>query len=122
MRAENSNLVRIPAIIEQFKKGAAMYDAAYEDEDIDAQKEGIKMAKAAIQALDDIGPAGREALIPLLNDPHPGIRVYAAGCLTRIIPERAIAVLTEIRDSCLTRTHMTAFRLLWSHEHGGVKL
>jgi hypothetical protein len=122
MSARDLDGEKVTAIVEQFKVGAAMYDAAYEDEDIDAQKEGIKIARAAIRSLDDIGTDGRKALIPLLHDPNPGIRVYAAGCLVKTVPDQAISVLTEIRDRCLTRTHMTAFRFLWSHENGGLKL
>lgn len=108
----------ISYLIEQFKAGAILYHQGLEDEKLAVQKRGQKSVLSAIQALDALGPHGRDSLIPLLEHSDPGVRVYAAGALLKVIPERALAVLEEIDNFGLTRAHMSAFQMLWSHKHG----
>ncbi|HLZ65461.1 MAG TPA: HEAT repeat domain-containing protein [Aliidongia sp.] len=112
----------IHQLVEQFKAGAILYHQGLEDEKLAVQRRGQKAVLSAIQELDAFGPEGRNNLIPLLDHPDPGVRVYAAGTLVKVIPERALAVLKEIDDFGMTRAHMTAFHMLWSHTHGGLKL
>ncbi|MGA8169687.1 MAG: HEAT repeat domain-containing protein [Methylocystis sp.] len=108
----------IAYLMRQFTRAAIVAHYGYEDEDDAMQCAGIDSAKRAIKGLDLLGSKGRLALVPLLDDPDWGIRVFAAGYLVKIMPERALAVLKEIDERCPTRAHMTAFRILWSHEHG----
>jgi hypothetical protein len=60
-------------------------------------------------------------LVPLLADPEWGVRVFAAGCLVRVMPERALVVLKDVRASP-TRERMRAADMLWKYEHGELDL
>jgi hypothetical protein len=113
---------QIAALLADFKAGAQLYAEAIEIEDNEAADEGKMASRAAVQALDAQGPHGRDVLIPLLDDPDPAIRVAAAAYLVKIVPQRALAELRNIQDTCRTRTHMTAFHLLWAYEHGDLNL
>jgi hypothetical protein len=107
----------------QFRAGARVYDGGYELEDINIQRAGLKAMKAVVKELDLLGGAkGRNALIPLLDDPDEGVRVHAAAFLLKRLPERAVAVLTEIDERSLTRTQMTASKMLDSHKRGDLDL
>jgi hypothetical protein len=119
---QHDNEKSIPQLVEQFKAGAILYHQGLEDEKLAVQKRGQKNVFSAIQSLDAIGPEGRNNLIPLLEDPDPGVRVYAAGTLVKVIPERALAVLKEIDDFGTTRAHMTAYHMLRSHRLGDLRL
>jgi hypothetical protein len=112
----------VATIIERFKMGALLVDEARENFDADTEIEGIKMIRESLKELDTPGPDGRNALVPLLDDPAPAIRAYAAGALVKIVPDRALTVLHEIRDRCLTVAHLIAGNLLILHEHGGLTL
>jgi hypothetical protein len=46
-----------------------------------------------------LGDAGREALVPLLDHPHPLVRLNVAQCLLRYKTEQALKVLENIPDS-----------------------
>jgi hypothetical protein len=105
-------------LIEQFKRAAIVVDFGYIDEDHAMQRAGIRSARQAIMVLDTCGPDARQALVPLLEDPNPAIRVYAAGFLLKVMPERALPVLKEIDEHCMERTTMTAFRILRRYERG----
>ncbi len=71
-----------------------------------------------MKELDALGPHGRDALIPLLEDSQPAVRVWAAAALLKIIPERALAVLHEIKTRSLSDARMIACRLLILYEEG----
>lgn len=101
-----------------FKHGAIVTHFGYEDEDSDMQLVGIKGAKRAIEVLDRFGPEARLALVPLLEDPDWSIRVFAAGYLVRVMPERAVAVLEEIYRLCPTTARWTASNILLRHKQG----
>lgn len=101
----------------QFKRAAIVYHWGYEDDDRDMQYAGRRSMEEAITALDTCKD-GRVALVPFLDDPDPSVRVFAAGYLVKIMPERALAVLKELDERCLTRAHMTAFWFLQRHENG----
>jgi hypothetical protein len=107
----------IPFLIERFKRGAIVTHFGYEDEDNAMTGAGIDSAKGAIKLLDALGPETRLALLPLLEDPDWSIRVFAAGYLLKAAPERALPVLKQIKEECLTRARFTAFQFLWDHEH-----
>jgi hypothetical protein len=116
MAPENQD--QMHAIVEQFKRGANRYHEGREDEDIQVQGEGKKDVFSALRALDALGPHGRDALIPLLDDPNPGIRVYAAGSLVKRMPELALPVLEDIKDYCITLAHRSASDMLWKYGKG----
>jgi hypothetical protein len=122
MSSENLGGTDLAAVILQFKKGALLYHQGCEDEDNSVQDKGVKGTKDAVRILDALGPDGRKALIPLMSDPDPGIRVYAAGYLLKIMPEEAAALLEREQDYGMTRAHMTAFYMLWRHKKGELTL
>jgi hypothetical protein len=103
-------------LIEQFKHAAIVTHFGYEDEDRAMQRAGIGAAKRVVQGLDAFD--ARLALVPLLDDPDWGVRVSAAGYLVKALPERALAVLKEIRERCPTHARMTASHMLSKYEHG----
>lgn len=109
--------VIIPMMVAQLKRAAIVYHWGYEYDDRRMQGAGKRSALEAIQALDTCKD-GRMALAPLLDDPDPSVRVFAAGFLVKVMPERALAVLKELDERCLTRAHMTAFWFLKRHEYG----
>jgi hypothetical protein len=109
--------VIIPAMTAQFKRAAIVYHWGYEYDDARMQFAGKKSAEEAISALDTCKD-GRLALVPYLDDPDPSVRVMAAGYLVKVMPERALAVLKELDERCMTRAHMTAFWFLQRHENG----
>ena len=112
----------IVQLIEQFTAGAVLYHQGLEDEALRVQRKGQQAVLGAIKALDALGPHGRKSLFPLLDHPDPGVRVYAAGTLVKIIPERALAALQEIKNFGITRAHMTAFHMLQSIQDGDLRL
>ena len=103
-------------LIEQFKHAAIVTHFGFEDEDRAMQRAGIGAAKRVVQGLDAFD--ARLALAPLLEDPDWGVRASAAGYLVKALPERALAVLKEIRDHCPTHARITASHMLWNYEHG----
>lgn len=74
-----------------------------------------------LPATQALGPQGRQALIPLLEHSPPCVRAYAAAALVKIIPERALSVLYEIRDRSVSNANMTAARLLIIYEEGNLE-
>lgn len=109
-------------LIERFKRAAIVTDFGYEDKDDAMQCAGIDALHRAVGGLDAIGPQARLALVPLLDDPNWGIRVFAAGYLVKLIPERALMVLNDIRARCPTSAQMTAFHMVRRHENGELNL
>jgi hypothetical protein len=108
----------IAVILDRFKMGAHMDEEAtvYNDQKIGV--EGLKLIRQSLKELDARGPHGRDVLIPLLSDPEPSSRVWAAAALINVIPERALAVLHEIRDFSFSDACMTAGNLLILHGQG----
>lgn len=119
---ENSQDPRISFIIGQFRRGAIVLDYGCQDDDKSMQDAGWSSVQKAVDALDSFGPEGRQALIPLLDDPEPAIRVMAAGYLVRTTPRRALAVLKEINETSAAEASMTAFRLLRRHARGELNM
>ncbi len=121
MSGKKQNLV-IRYLVEQFSRAAIVTHFGYEDEDNAMQLAGLRSAKQAIQVLDTFGPDARLALVPLLDDPDWSIRVFAAGYLAKIMPERALPALQDIRLRAPTRARMTAFNMLQANERGELDL
>lgn len=109
-------------LIAQFKRAAIVTHFGYEDEDDVMQGAGISSAKRAVKALDALEPDGRKALSPLLNDSDPGVRVFAAGYLLRIMPERALSVLKEVYERGPIKVRLTAGRILNKYEDGELNM
>jgi hypothetical protein len=75
--------------------------------------------KRVVNHLDLYGPQGREALLPLLEDPEWNIRATAAAYLLKIMPQRALDVLQSVTTQRPTaRIRMSAFQILRSIERG----
>lgn len=111
----------VESMIEKFKRAAIVYHFGCQDDDKAMEKAGFHSLGVAMLVLDDLA-AGRRFLVPLLDDPDPSIRVFAAGYLVKIMPERALPVLKELEDTCLTEARMTACHMLIGHKHGELKL
>ena len=108
----------VAAILDFFKNGALMMEEADLYMEREMGFEGRKMITQSLKDLDAFGPNGRDPLIPLLDDPAPAVRIWAAAALIKIIPDRALAVLYEFRDRSLYDGRMQACRLLILHEQG----
>ena len=76
---------------------------------------GIDISRYRVERIEREVPEGRLLLETLLDDPNPGVRVFAAGYLAQIFPERAIALLGHIKDYCGTQASLTAFHFLQMH-------
>jgi hypothetical protein len=89
----------IPSLVEQYRRGAIVFDFGLQDEVQAMQKAGLGLLKQALQALDTYGPAGRLSLLPLLDDSEPGARVNAADELLELEPERALKTLVDLANN-----------------------
>jgi hypothetical protein len=105
-------------LVEQFKLSTIAYFEACDEEKFKKQKAEVDRTNAIIEALDFFGGDGRLALIPLLDDADQGIRVGAAAYLLKVMPERAIAVLEEIRKGSTIFPRLTAGEVLDSYTTG----
>ena len=101
----------------QFRRAAMVYHWGREQEDRKMQSAGEKSAAEAIKGL-DIWDEGRASLVPLLDDPDPSVRVFAAGYLVKVMPDRPLPVLQELDERGTTVAHMTAFWFLQRHKSG----
>ena len=104
------------ALVERFKRAAIVAHCGHEDEDLAMQSAGIAAARRAVETLDALRSDGRQALVPLLDDPDWGVRAYAAGYLLERMPARALTVLKDIDARCPTSASMTAYRMLRAFE------
>lgn len=114
----NQNHSSIESILERFKEGALLNAEGRYYDDPKLCNDGLRLIRQSLKELDAIGADSRKALIPLLDDPTPIIRVRTAASLVKIIPERALAVLEEIRDRSLSDANSTASNLLILYEQG----
>ncbi len=81
----------------------------------DIQDKGMKMLFAASGILEASRPDRLLALAPLLDDPDPGVRSDTAGRMIGVIPERAVAMLEELKDSDHLEAARTARTTLLSY-------
>lgn len=121
MSSEKHGLVK-RFLAEKFKHAAIVAQFGYQDEDKAMQRAGTRAARASAEYLDACGDDGRLALVPLLEDPEWGVRVFAAGYLVKLMPEQAVAVLKDVSERCPTRERMRAAHMLWKYEHGELDL
>ena len=76
-----------------FAEHVLAQNAAIERGDAAAGNRHARKYIAAWEALRAFGAQGRDALLPLLDDPRPSIAVMAAAFLLRHAPDRSLAVL-----------------------------
>jgi hypothetical protein len=105
-------------MVRRFRHAAMVTHFGYEDENIAMQHAGIEAVQQTIRELDAFGSDARSVLIPLLEDPDSGIRVFAARHVLNIAPDRALAVIKEIRDCGEVEARKTAARFLEKYENG----
>ncbi len=109
---------KIEDLVEKYKRSTQAYYSACDDDNFAKQKTmGLRVNKI-VQELDSIGVDGRLALIPLLDDADQGIRTFAAADLLKIMPERAIPVLEEIRNGLTYFPRYDAGKFLDSYAAG----
>lgn len=108
----------IPDLIENFKQSAIAYYSACDDENFRKQKVEVEDGNKIVEALDAFGVEGRLALIPLLDVADQAIRVVAAAFLLKVIPDRATAVLEEIRKGPTYFPRIDAGDFLESYAEG----
>lgn len=108
----------IEGLIEKYRRSTLAYFAACDDDAFAKQKTYGLRVKQIVEDLDSFGTDGRLALIPLLDDADQGIRTFAAADVLKVAPERAIAVLEEIRKSPTYFPRLAAERFLDSYAEG----
>jgi hypothetical protein len=105
--------------VERFRRAAIVTHFGQIDEDKAMQNAGMKAAKRIVDDLDVLGPEGREALIPLLDDSDWDVGACAAAYLLKVKPRQAVAALENIRTHGPTPdVRMDAFLILRSFERG----
>lgn len=109
-------------LVERFKRAAMATNFGYQSEDKALQLAGLRAVDRAAKWIDAFGPEARLALVPLLEEPDLSIRVFAAGYLVKIMPQRALAVLEDIRLRGPTEVRMTAASMLRRHGDGELDL
>lgn len=102
----------ISFMIEQYKRGVIVYFYGCEDESVPMQKAGVVSANQALKTIDALGCETRRALIPLLDHPDIGIRIFAARDLLEIVPERALAVLQAAANAGEFHPRMVALDVI----------
>jgi hypothetical protein len=112
----------ITDIIKRFREGAIMYHHGCFLAINAIQCNGLDIIQLARDQLDAQGPNARDALVPLLEDPDPGVRVVAAGHLIKIMPERAMAELEKLKKYCITEAAGTARDVMRMHKYGELDL
>jgi hypothetical protein len=110
---------RIEALVEQFAKAAKLYFEAWGVHDFKRQDEGIEKAYDAATALDALGTGHRMTLVRLLDSDDVELRVVAATCLRRVMPDRALSILRKIDETDLGLPALAAMHTLFDHENGG---
>ena len=106
-------------LVDRFKRAAMATNFGYQDEDKAMQLAGLRALDRAAKALDLLfNESGRQALVPLLNDADLSVRVYAAGYLLKLMPDRALAALSDIRLRGESEVRVTAGSILSRYEHG----
>ncbi|HMK91230.1 MAG TPA: HEAT repeat domain-containing protein [Methylocystis sp.] len=109
-------------LVRRFKHAAMVAHFGYEDENIAMQRVGIDAVWQTVRELDAFGPDARSALIPLLDDPDPGVCVFAARHLLDIRPDRALAAIKHIHNHCRTEARRTAAKFLEKYQNGELKI
>jgi len=106
-------------LVGQFKRAAMATKFGYQDEDKAMQRAGLRALNRAVKGLDLLfKEKGRQALVPLLDDADLSMRAFAAGYLLKLIPERALAVLGDIRLHGENEARVAAGSLLSRYEDG----
>ena len=121
MTSINNENSHIAAIFDRFRAAALLYQHGLFLRSNRIESKGLDGIQAAKKELDALGPDGRRELIPLLDDPDPGIRVMATPYVYPFVPERVLAVLNEIDKNCETDATMTAFHYLNQIERGAFR-
>ena len=107
---------------ESFRNGARFFHMGAYYDDISLKISGLDICRYTVERIERHMPEGRRLLEPLLDDPNPGVQVFAAGYLAQIFPERAIALLEHIKDYCETEASFTAFHFIQMHRDGMLEL
>jgi hypothetical protein len=110
------------SLIGTFRRAAIVYHYGALDEDNAIARAGGRAVHRAVKTIEECAYEGRLALVPLLEDPDPCVRVFAAGFLTRVMPERTVPILREIKDSWEIMQCRTASDILWKHEKGELNM
>lgn len=121
MASDSQQASPVESILERFKNGARLTEEGHIFSDIDIYGQGIDLIKASLKELDALGPNSREALIPLLDDSSPAFRCWAAVALVRLLPERSLAMLHQLRDRSIWDARMIASHMLIHHDLGRLK-
>ena len=108
----------IQGLVAEYKQFTVDYYTACEGENFEKQKKAGSRVNQIVLDLDSFGAEGRLALVPLLDDADQGVRVFAAADLLRVMPERAVAVLEEIRKGPTIFPRLDAISFLKSYTEG----
>lgn len=120
-RAEELD-ARRAVLIEGFRNGARLFHIGAFLDERPLKERGLDICRYSVEQIESDFPESRRVLEPLLDDPDPGVQVLAAGYLAQLFPERAIALLRHIDETCETEAGMTAFDFLEMHRQGMLEL
>jgi len=109
-------------LTERFKRSAMATNFGYMDKDQALQTAGLRALTRAVRDLDLFGPDARLALVPLLDDLDPSIRVFAAGYLIKAVPDRALSVLQDLDSNGPFDVSMTAGSMLRNYRNGKLNM
>lgn len=110
------------SLIGKFRRAAIVYHYGAYDEDHAITRAGGRAVHRAVKAIEVCAYEGRLALLPLLDDPDPCVRVFAAGFLVKITPERALPVLQDIKESWEVMQCRTASEMLFKYGKGELNM
>jgi len=109
-------------LLRRFENGAMAVHFGVLDDDAAMRRAGMGAVHMAVRFIDAHGPDTRLILEPLLDDPDPGVRAYAAGYLMKHMPDRALAALERLNEQRTGPGKRLAARFLRRYKTGAPPL
>ena len=112
---------RLASLVNGVRFGARLAHTLHDElGDTASETKVVHLMHDIVGQLEAIDP-GKGALIPLLDDPDPGVRAYAGAYLIKLMPDRVIPILRDIEEKeDANSAHFTALwaRVMWEHGEG----
>jgi hypothetical protein len=110
---------RIASLLQGFAFGAKLASTLHDEfRDTKAETEVVQLMLKIVNELDAVDPE-RVALAKLLDDSDPRVQVFAGAHMIKLMPERVIPILSEIKEKeHANSAHFNAYfaLLMWEHE------
>ena len=111
---------RVTSLVSGIRFGARLSHTLHDELlDTTGENQVVSLMHDIVHELDAIDP-GRTALVPLLDDPDPGVRAYAGAYLIKLMPDRVVPILRDIEEKeDANSAHFTALwaRVIWERGH-----